>query len=85
MLYKGVNTLVAENIDRLALDEVQPAFPTGVGGDPAHQSQEGERLLKAVRNVWDDHTGSMSKLRDMLKYMVCSLLLCRIACLTTGL
>ncbi|TDL25857.1 Cullin-domain-containing protein [Rickenella mellea] len=69
MLYKGVKSLVAENIDRLAENEVHPAFPERVSRDPAHQSQEGERLLKALRKVWDDHTGSMSKLRDILKYM----------------
>ena len=70
MLYKGVNSLIAENVDRLAQEEVQPAFPTKVSEDPAHQSQESERLLKAVRAAWDDHTSSMTKLRDILKYMV---------------
>jgi hypothetical protein len=31
--------------------------------------------LKAVREVWDDHVACMKKLRDVLKYMVCLLLL----------
>jgi cullin 3 len=34
------------------------------------QSQEGERLLKAVHKVWSDHTDCMDKLSHILKYMV---------------
>lgn len=70
VLYKGVCQLVAENIDRLAQSEIVPAFPSGSSKDPVQQSQEGESLLKAIRRVWNDHTGNMSKLRDILKYMV---------------
>ncbi|KIJ62793.1 hypothetical protein HYDPIDRAFT_41506 [Hydnomerulius pinastri MD-312] len=69
MLYKGVCQLVAENVDRLAEEKIIPAFPSGGNNDPMQQSQEGEHLLKALRRVWDDHTGNMSKLRDILKYM----------------
>jgi cullin 3 len=69
VLYKGVCQLVADNIDRLAQSEIIPAFPSGSSKDPVQQSQEGESLLKALRRVWDDHTGNMSKLRDILKYM----------------
>jgi len=70
VLYNGVCQLVAENIDKLAQTQIIPAFPSGSSKDPAQQSQEGELLLKALRRVWDDHTGNMSKLRDLLKYMV---------------
>ncbi|EPQ54083.1 Cullin-domain-containing protein [Gloeophyllum trabeum ATCC 11539] len=69
MLYKGTKQLVGENLDRLAREQVIPAFPTGRSDDPMHRSQEGERLLKALRSVWDDHISSMSKLSDVLKYM----------------
>lgn len=70
ILYKGVCQLVAENIDRLAQNEIVPTFPSPSSSrDPVQQSQEGESLLKAFRRVWDDHTGNMSKLRDILKYM----------------
>lgn len=31
---------------------------------------EGELFLKAMKGVWDDHLSIMSKLRDVLKYMV---------------
>jgi cullin 3 len=34
------------------------------------QSQEGERLLRAVHKVWSDHTDCMDKLSHILKYMV---------------
>lgn len=70
MLYNGVKSLIAENVDRLANREVIPAFPAGASNDPASRSQEMERLLKALKVVWDDHTGSLSKLRDILKYVV---------------
>lgn len=71
MLYNGVNKLVADNIDRLAEREVKPAFPATVtGGDSTQRSQEVERFLKALRSSWDDHIDGMSKLRDLLKYMV---------------
>lgn len=70
LLYKGVKEEIAGNIDRLAENEVKPAFPSSVSVDPAQKGQEVERFLKALRRSWDDHIGSMSKLRDILKYMV---------------
>jgi cullin 3 len=72
MLYDGVNKLVAENLDKLAKDEIIPTFPAGGSNDPMHQSQEGDLLLKALRSTWDDHTGNMTKLGQLLKYMVTS-------------
>ncbi len=69
-LYKGTRQLIAENLDKLAKEYIIPAFPTHVSDDPMQKSQEGERLLKALRKVWDDHTSSLTKLRDVLKYMV---------------
>lgn len=70
LLYRGVNDLITENINKLAEEKVKPCFPTTVSGDPAQKGQEVERFLRAVRDSWDDHIGSMSKLRDILKYMV---------------
>jgi cullin 3 len=70
MLYKGVCALVTENIDHLANTRIVPAFPKGTGNDPIQDGQEGETLLKAIRSVWDEHTSNMSKLRDILRYMV---------------
>lgn len=69
MVYNGVNKLIAENLDMLAKEEVAPAFPAGTSDDPMHQSQEGDRLLKATRRVWDDHIGNMQKLGQVLRYM----------------
>lgn len=69
-LYDGVKDLISQNINKLAETEVRPAFPTSVNADAASRSQESERFLKALRSSWDDHISSMSKLRDILKYMV---------------
>ncbi|KAF8149979.1 Cullin [Crassisporium funariophilum] len=68
MLYRGVKTLVSENLDKLAKAEIIPAFPTGTT-DAAIRSTEDERLLKALRHVWDDHCSSMIRLGQILKYM----------------
>ena len=69
-LYKGSTQLVAENLDKLAKEYIIPAFPTGVREDPVQKAQESEMLLKALKKVWDDHVSSLSKLRDVLRYMV---------------
>ncbi|KAJ7650303.1 Cullin-domain-containing protein [Roridomyces roridus] len=68
MLYKGVNQLVAENLDHLAATQVIPAYPSG-SSDETVQGQEAEILLKALRNIWDDHTSNMERLGQILKYM----------------
>lgn len=72
-LYKGSTQLVAENLDKLAKEHIIPAFPAGSTQDPVQRSQEGETLLKALKKVWDDHVSSLSKLRDVLRYMVSAL------------
>lgn len=69
-LYKGTCQLIADNLEKLAKQDIVPCFPTGAGEDTIQRSQEAEVLLKAVRKVWDDHTSSLSRLRDVLKYMV---------------
>ncbi|KAI0303827.1 Cullin-domain-containing protein [Multifurca ochricompacta] len=69
MLYNGVGDLVVENLNRLAEEFVLPTFPSGLEQDPMQQSQEGERLLKALHKVWRDHTDCMDKLSHILKYM----------------
>ena len=71
-LYNGVCDLIVENLDHLIGVFIVRALFTGStsGGDNIQKAQNGERFLKAVREAWDDHIGSMSKLRDLLKYMV---------------
>ncbi|GJJ08693.1 hypothetical protein Clacol_002912 [Clathrus columnatus] len=64
IVYRGVNDLIMENLDKLAKEEVAPAFPSGGSSDPAHQSQEGEVFLKAIRKVWDDHLRCMRQLKQ---------------------
>lgn len=69
MLYKGVTNLVTENLNKLAEVQIIPTFPTGTK-DALIQSSEDELLLKALKNVWDDHSTSMVRLGQILKYMV---------------
>ncbi|KIK63142.1 hypothetical protein GYMLUDRAFT_41464 [Collybiopsis luxurians FD-317 M1] len=70
ILYRGMKQIVAEHLDRLAKEQIQSTFPTTArGGDSMQRSQENELLLKALRNVWDDHTSNMTKLGQILKYM----------------
>jgi hypothetical protein len=69
MLYKGVRSLVMENLDALARDQILPAFPTGTT-DVTVQNNEEEVLLKALTDVWDDHRSNMTRLGQILKYMV---------------
>ena len=69
-LYRGTKQLIVENLDKLAKEYIIPAFPTNVSEDPVQKSQEVDRFLAALRLSWDDHISSMSKLRDILKYMV---------------
>lgn len=48
------------------------AVSATLGGDRADavaRVQAGERLLKAIRDAWDDHCACMKKLRDVLKYV----------------
>ncbi|KIR42148.1 Cullin 3, partial [Cryptococcus deuterogattii 99/473] len=78
-LYNGVRTLVIEHLDRLAEEKIVPTFPRsggtrgagklGGGAEAVERATEGDRFLKAVKGVWEDHTGSMRKLKDVLKYM----------------
>jgi hypothetical protein len=79
-LYTGVKQLVAEHLDSLAEERIVPAFPRssgthgagklGGGAEAVERAMEGDRFLKAVKGVWEDHTGSMRKLKDVLRYMV---------------
>ncbi|ORX40451.1 Cullin [Kockovaella imperatae] len=73
-LYNGVKGLIAEHLDQLARDTIVPTFPrtsgsSSRGAEAIERAMEGDRFLKAVKGVWDDHTGSMRKLKDVLKYM----------------
>ncbi|KAG2017666.1 ubiquitin ligase SCF complex subunit Cullin [Coprinopsis cinerea AmutBmut pab1-1] len=69
MLYRGVCNLIASNLDQLAEQHIIPRFPAGSINDRLQRSQAGELLLKALREVWDDHVSNMTKLGQLLKYM----------------
>ncbi|TFK28108.1 Cullin-domain-containing protein [Coprinopsis marcescibilis] len=68
-LYKGISKLVSDNLDHLAEEQITPRFITTTNSHPGQQSQEGELLLKGLRDVWDDHVSNMTKLGQLLKYM----------------
>ena len=79
-LYNGVKGLIAEHLEQLAQEAIVPTFPrstgsvsSGSGAEAVERAMEGDRFLKAVKGVWDDHTGSMRKLKDVLKYMASGL------------
>ncbi|WVQ94930.1 hypothetical protein IAU59_002016 [Kwoniella sp. CBS 9459] len=78
-LYNGVKALVAEHLDHLAEEKIVPTFPRsggtrgagklGGGAEAIERAMEGDRFLKAVKGAWEDHTGSMRKIKDVLRYM----------------
>ncbi len=78
-LYKGVKELIVEHLNELADEVIVPTFPRssgthgagrlGGGAEAVERALEGDRFLKAVKGVWEDHTGSMRKLKDILAYM----------------
>lgn len=79
-LYSGLKTIVAEYLDRLAEERIVPAFPRasgtagtsalGSGAEAVERAVEGDRFLRAVKSVWDDHVGAMLKIKDILRYLV---------------
>ncbi|WWC64830.1 uncharacterized protein I303_107444 [Kwoniella dejecticola CBS 10117] len=78
-LYNGVKALIVEYLDKLAEEKIIPTFPRsggtrgagklGGGAEAIERALEGDRFLKAIKSAWEDHTGSMRKIRDILKYM----------------
>lgn len=71
MLYEGLVGLITENLNRMAKEQLVPAFPRAEldGRDSMEMCQAGEAFVKAFREVWDDHESSMSKISDLVKYM----------------
>jgi cullin 3 len=70
MLYDGTTKLIVENLETLAKERLVPTFPTRSGADPMQQIQEEDIFLKAVKGVWDDHIANMTRISQILKYMV---------------
>lgn len=72
MLYAGLVGLITENLNKFANEKLVPDFPQGEldGRDSIEMCQAGETFVKTFREVWDDHESSMSKISDLVKYMV---------------
>ncbi|WVR09639.1 hypothetical protein IAU60_006712 [Kwoniella sp. DSM 27419] len=78
-LYNGVKVLIGEHLDKLAEEKIVPTFPRsggtrgagklGGGAEAIERAMEGDRFLKAVKAAWEDHTGCMRKIKDVLRYM----------------
>lgn len=69
-LYNGVSQLLAEHLEGLARNEIIPAFPAADDGDHSTQTHASDALLKTATKIWEDHTGHVTKLGQILKYMV---------------
>jgi hypothetical protein len=79
-LYNGVKELVVQHLDTLAEKKIVPAFPRssgthgagkmGGGAEAIERALEGDMFLKALKGVWEDHTGSMHKITAVVRYMV---------------
>lgn len=80
MLYKGVKELITEHLDLLAEERIVPAFPRasgahtagklGGGQEAIERAVEGDRFLRAVKGVWDDHVQAMRSMNHVLAYLV---------------
>lgn len=72
MLYDGLTGLITQNLNTLTKEKLVPEFPRATldGRDTVEICQEGEAFIRAFREVWDDHESSMSKISDLVKYMV---------------
>lgn len=74
-LYNSVADLISAHLERETARAIVPSFPpssslpSGSGSNIA-SAAAGQLFLENVRDVWDDHVACMSKLRDVLKYMV---------------
>lgn len=42
----------------------------GGGAEAIERALEGDMFLKALKGVWEDHTGSMHKITAVVRYMV---------------
>lgn len=77
-LYNRVAELIAEHLEKEARELVVPVFPpssslasvAGYGTDSMVSAAAGQLFLTKLREVWNDHIACMSKLRDVLRYMV---------------
>lgn len=88
VLYQGLTKLIEDHLKEETSDKIGPVFPasgtlSGASTQAARDAnntsaeasaQQGETFLTAVKQVWDDHLVCMSKLKDVLKYMVRTIL-----------
>lgn len=81
VLYNKVAELIAANLEKLTKEKIVPLYPPTAssiasgskGADNIVAASDGQLFLTQLREVWNDHIACMSKLRDVLKYMVRSI------------
>lgn len=75
-MYNRVAELISAHLTKEAKEKVVPVFPPAQSGAEASASVNmthaaaGQLFLDELRAMWDDHLACMSKIRDVLKYMV---------------
>lgn len=86
LLYNAIAELISAHLESETREKIVPVFPqsanaiasssAGQAGTSAAASENiaaaaaGQLFLDRVRDVWEDHIACMSKLRDVLKYLV---------------
>lgn len=85
-MYNAVAELISAHLEKETRDKIVPTFPhsttaiastsgtqAGTGGAASENvaaAAAGQLFLDRLRDVWNDHIACMSKLRDVLKYLV---------------
>lgn len=54
----------------IVMSSISSTATQGDKTDSVAVAQAGERFLRALRDVWDDHEACVRKLKDVLKYVV---------------
>jgi Cullin family len=68
-LYNGACQIIRNHLAGLAKQKIIPALPSRACREQTKQPQ-GEVLLKILAQIWNDHVEGMSRLCNVLKYMV---------------
>ncbi|TXT15801.1 hypothetical protein VHUM_00304 [Vanrija humicola] len=79
MLYKGFKGIITDHLNVLAEERIVPAFPRasgthtaaklGGGQEAMEYALEGDRFLRAIKGVWDDHVRAMRSINHILQYL----------------
>ncbi|KAJ3199286.1 hypothetical protein HDU67_002940, partial [Dinochytrium kinnereticum] len=77
-LYNGVHNVIQEHLESVTSTSIAPTFPirpdgsqdgSSTAGNRSMVSAGGQRYLKELQSVWEDHTTCMQMIRDVLLYV----------------